>query len=64
MLAILVTLGFAYPWALVRKAKFLAQHSHVMLLEKADQLRNIDPDEMNAIGEETAGMFDTDFSIV
>ena len=64
VLAILVTLGFAYPWALVRKSKFLAQHSHVMLLEKADQLRNIDPDEMNAIGEETAGMFDTDFSIV
>ena len=35
-----------------------------MLLEKADQLKNIDPEEMNAIGEETAGMFDTDLSIV
>lgn len=64
VVAILVTLGFAYPWALVRKTRFLAQHSYVMLLEKADQLKNIDPEEMNAIGEETAGMFDTDLSIV
>ncbi|WP_333607107.1 YjgN family protein [Arsukibacterium sp.] len=63
LLAIIVSLGLAYPWAKIRKAHFLAGVTTVNLSENANQLLdNVQPNT-GAFGEEAADLFDIDVSL-
>lgn len=61
-LAILFTLGLAYPWAKVRLAHYTADHTMLTSMESMDAFLGQHVDETNAIGEEMGEMFDIDTS--
>lgn len=63
LLAIILTLGLAYPWAKVRKAAYLASVTSLLIYPKADTLVDEQQADSNAFGEEAAGLFDVDVSL-
>ncbi|MDX3774656.1 YjgN family protein [Chromatiaceae bacterium AAb-1] len=63
LLAIICTLGLAYPWVRVRKAAYLASVTDVTIYPQADKLIDEVQQQNNAFGEEAAGLFDIDISI-
>jgi uncharacterized membrane protein YjgN (DUF898 family) len=64
LLAIILTLGLAYPWAKIRKAAYLASATTVAIYPQADTLVDqIQQQGNSAFGEEAAGLFDVDVSL-
>jgi len=63
-LLLLCTLGLAFPIVTVRTQAFMAKATDMTIADGADQLANTVSGEDSAFGEEAAGMFDTDMSIV
>lgn len=63
LLAIIFTLGLAYPWAKIRKAAYLAAVTTVAVYPQADSLVDNVQQSSNAFGEEAAGLFDVDVSL-
>lgn len=62
-LAIIFTLGMAYPWAKVRKAKLLASVTEVTIYSGALSLIDIAQNEQSSFAEEAANVFDIDISL-
>ena len=63
-LLILFTLGLGYPAAKVRKMRYLASKTQVELSPRIDHMANQVDGNDSAFGEEAAGVFDTDLSII
>lgn len=63
LLAIIVTLGLAYPWTRSRKAAYLASVTTVAVYPAIDSLVDEVQQDSNAFGEEAAGLFDVDVSL-
>ena len=63
LLAIIVTLGLAYPWTKIRKAAYLASVTTVAVYPAIDNLIEEAQQNSNAFGEEAAGLFDVDVSL-
>lgn len=61
---ILFTLGLAFPAAKVIKMRYIASKTTVFLTPRIDHMANQVEGKESAFGEEAAGMFDTDLSIV
>lgn len=62
LLLIIVTLGIAYPWAAVRKARFFARHTSVISQFSADQFVADQEQASSALGEEIGDAFDMDIA--
>lgn len=62
-LMVLCTVGFAYPFAKVRKAAYLASVTAVVIESGADQVIDNLASSSSAFGEEAAGFFDVDMSL-
>lgn len=63
-LLIMLTLGLAYPATKVRKLRYISSKTTVHLQPTIDHVANTVENNGGAFGEEAAGMFDSDFSIV
>lgn len=63
MLAVICTLGLAYPWAKIRKAAYLAQTMELTIQNAADKLVDEVQQSNSSFGEEAAGLFDVDVSL-
>ncbi|MDP2714445.1 YjgN family protein [Rheinheimera sp.] len=63
LLAIICTLGLAYPWARIRKASYFAGVTTVAVYPQADSLVDQAQQSSSAFGEEAAGLFDIDVSL-
>ncbi|WP_215398243.1 YjgN family protein [Rheinheimera oceanensis] len=63
LLAIIFSLGLAYPWAKIRKAAYLASVTTIAVYPQADSLVDQVQQSSNAFGEEAAGLFDIDVSL-
>jgi len=63
MLAILCTAGFAYPWAAIRSAKFMAEATKVVFDANAQAVIDTMEEQQASFGEEAAEIFDVDVSL-
>ncbi|MBZ9612198.1 YjgN family protein [Rheinheimera maricola] len=63
LLAIILTLGLAYPWTKIRKAAYMASVTTVAVYPQIDSLVDQAQNDSNAFGEEAAGLFDVDVSL-
>ena len=61
---ILFTLGLAYPATKVLKLRYLAANTTVFLTPQIDHMVNQVEGKDEAFGEEAAGLFDTDLSVI
>ena len=61
---ILFTLGLAFPAAKVLKMRYLASKTTVFVTPRLDHMANTVDGKESAFGEEAAGLFDSDLSIV
>ena len=57
---LLVTLGLAYPWVAVRKARFMANHTQIHSSQSADLFIDTQNAKISAVGEEIGDAFDMD----
>lgn len=64
ILLLVVTLGLAIPVVKVRTARYIASVTEVTIKPGIDELINTIEGSDSALGEEAAGLFDTDLSIV
>ena len=62
-LAIVFSLGLAYPWAKVRSARMLSNATEVTFLCDPQTLHDQLGEQQSAFGEEAADMFDIDLSL-
>ncbi|MCL1036742.1 DUF898 domain-containing protein [Shewanella submarina] len=62
-LAIVFSLGLAYPWTKVRKSKYLADATKVTVLPGAEQVVDDKQDGNSAFGEEASQLFDMDIAL-
>jgi uncharacterized membrane protein YjgN (DUF898 family) len=62
LLMIIFTLGLAYPWAAVRKARFFAEHTSVISQYNADRFVADQEQAVSAYGEEFGDAFDMDIA--
>jgi uncharacterized membrane protein YjgN (DUF898 family) len=58
-----VTLGLFIPWAMVRLAKFQLEAVRLVPAGNLQEFVAAEPDDISAIGEETATAFDFDISL-
>lgn len=63
LLAIILTLGLAYPWSKIRKATYMASVTTVAVYPQIDALVDQAQQDSSAFGEEAAGLFDVDVSL-
>jgi uncharacterized membrane protein YjgN (DUF898 family) len=63
MIALVLTLGLAYPWAKIRYARYLANGTIVNIMPEADNVIDNIQQESSAVGEELAEVFDLDIAI-
>lgn len=63
VLAIIFSVGFAYPWVKVRTARFLSQATVVLIDNNADVAVEAMSDSQSAFGEEAAEIFDIDIAL-
>lgn len=63
LLLLLVTLGFYYPWARVRLAKYQFEHMGIDATTSLDEFTSEAIATQGAIGEEIAGFFDLGISL-
>ncbi|WP_105169778.1 YjgN family protein [Pseudoalteromonas sp. T1lg23B] len=61
--AIVLTLGLAFPWAKVRKAKMLAAATVVHLQPDAEKVINVQQAQQSSFAQEAANVFDVDVSL-
>jgi len=61
-LAVVLTLGFFSPWAMVRLARYHAQCLSLVPASALDEFVADQSQEVGAIGEEAAGVFDIDIA--
>lgn len=59
----LLTLGLMYPWARVRRARYMAECITVIGPADIDAFQSLPVPSGNAIGEEVASFFDIDFGL-
>jgi uncharacterized membrane protein YjgN (DUF898 family) len=64
LLLLVMTFGLAYPIVKIRTMRFFSEGTFVTIEPAIDQLINTVDGEHSAFGEEAAGLFDTDLSIV
>ena len=62
-LAIIFSLGLAFPWTKVRKAKMLAAATTITLSENAEQVMEVYRESQSSLAEEAANVFDVDISL-
>ena len=62
-LAIIFTLGFAIPWAKIRKAQMFSEVTQVDVLAEPDVVKAASGSEAEALGEEAANLFDVDIAL-
>ncbi|MEO2266762.1 YjgN family protein [Pseudoalteromonas sp. YIC-656] len=62
-LALVFSLGLAYPWTKVRKTRMLAQATEITILCDPQQLHDQLGEQDSSFAEEAAGMFDIDLSL-
>ena len=60
---VLVTLGFFYPWARVRVARYMADHLGLLAASDLNEFTSESFAAQSAIGEEIAGFFDYDIGL-
>lgn len=60
-LGIVFSLGFFYPWARVRLAKFLAENTELNAMENLDNYTADESQDISATGSEVADYIDFDF---
>jgi len=64
LLALIVTLGLAYPWAKVRLARYRAEHTRLNAYKSIDSIVSSQKvEKTGALGEEMGEVFDMDISI-
>ncbi len=63
LVLIVFTLGLGYPWAAVRKARFMAKHTHVVSAHSTDHFVEQQHQAVSAMGEEIGDAFDLDLAI-
>mgnify|MGYP003642191898 CR=1 FL=1 len=63
-LLLIVTLGLAYPVTQVRMLRYLAEHTEVTIQPAMDSMINTVTSQDGAFGEEAAGLFDVDVSVL
>ena len=59
----IATLGLLYPWARVRRARYIAERITVIGPADIDAFQSLPVPAGNAIGEEVASFFDVDFGL-
>ena len=64
MFLLVITLGLAVPITKIRMARYLAKVTQVTVMPGVDSLVNTVEGKNSAFGEEAAGLFDTDLSII
>jgi uncharacterized membrane protein YjgN (DUF898 family) len=64
ILLLIVTLGLAIPVVKIRNARYIASVTEVTIKPGIDNLINTIEGSDTAFGEEVAGVFDTDLSLV
>lgn len=62
-LAIICSLGFAIPWAKIRKAQMFSDVTRVDVLAEPDIVKAASGSETDALGEEAANLFDVDIAL-
>jgi uncharacterized membrane protein YjgN (DUF898 family) len=63
LVAIIFTLGFAFAWAKIRTAKFMAQATEVAILPGIEDIIVDNANQASALGEEVSDVFDFDVSL-
>ena len=63
ILAIMVTLGLATPWAVVRTMRYRAQNLEIVAAGSLEAFVTAESANVSAAGEEVGEMFDFDFSL-
>jgi uncharacterized membrane protein YjgN (DUF898 family) len=64
ILLLIVTFGLAIPVVKIRVARYIASVTEVTIKPGIDRLVNTVEGSDSAFGEEAAGLFDTDLSII
>lgn len=63
VIAIVLSLGFAIPWAKIRSAHFFANATEVTVLSGIDSVTSINTGSVGATAEEAATLFDVDVAL-
>jgi uncharacterized membrane protein YjgN (DUF898 family) len=63
IVAVIVTLGFATPWAKVRTLRYRAEHTSVVAAGGLDRFVAAESAQVSAAGEEVGEMFDVDIAL-
>jgi uncharacterized membrane protein YjgN (DUF898 family) len=63
MLAIVFSLGLAYPWTQIRTSKMLAEATTVDIYPGALNLIDTTQEQQSSFAEEAANVFDIDLSL-
>ncbi len=63
MLALLCSLGLAYPWVKVRQMNYMVAKTSVELVDNKDQVLDTIGEQSSAISEEVANVFDVDVGL-
>lgn len=64
LLALVCSLGLAYPWVRVRTARFMCDNTQVELHEQLETVIDNNKDNTEAFGEEAGELFDVDVGII
>jgi uncharacterized membrane protein YjgN (DUF898 family) len=64
LLAIIFTLGLAFPWVKIRNAKYAAEHTEVALTNNKDDIKDLLGEHSSALGDEVANVFDVDIALI
>jgi len=62
-MAIILTLGLAYPWAKIQLAAFLANATALDMHDNADDVLDSMEEQKSSFGEEASELFDVDISL-
>lgn len=60
---VIFSLGFALPWAKIRKARYVVGRTEVQLNENKENVIDNIAEQSNALGEEVANIFDVDVAL-
>ncbi|WDE03367.1 DUF898 domain-containing protein [Thalassomonas viridans] len=63
LLALICTLGLAFPWIKIRNSRYFCQHTQIQVLPGADSVVADQAQGANAIGDEVSEIFDMDIAI-
>lgn len=62
-IALILTLGLAYPWVVIRTAQFYADRTSLAITDSIETVVDKNQADISAIGEEISGAFDIDVSL-